>query len=59
MRAVVTMWALLLASAVYGQDDTAPEPELEQLKGAFECTVLQTAEGDVLSLLRCSEAFDR
>ncbi len=54
MRAVVTMCALLLVSAVYGQDDTASEPELEQLKGAFECTVLQTAEGDVLQL-NCTE----
>lgn len=32
----------------------AQEPELQQLKGLFECTVQQTAEGDVLHL-NCTE----
>ena len=42
----------LSTAAARAQDD--PDPELHQLKGVFECTVQQTADGDVLHL-NCTE----
>ena len=55
MRFLFVLGLMLLGSgAAIAQDDTAPEPELQPLKGAFECSVLQTADGDVLHL-NCTE----
>ena len=43
---------VVLAAAAQAQDP--PEPQLQALGGTFECSVLQTAEGDVLQLT-CTE----
>ena len=58
MRRYATVGGLIFilqSIAAMGQDaDPEPEPELHQLKGAYECSVLQTAGGDILHL-NCTE----
>ena len=51
---LMTITAFTLSSAAARAQDDDTEPELHQLKGVFECTVQQTAAGDVLHL-NCTE----
>ena len=51
MRTFMAVVVFALAPPAFGQET----PALEQLKGTFECTVLQTAGGDVLHL-NCTES---
>ena len=54
MRLVFGFLAMGVMFPALAQEQEESEPVLEQLKGTFECSVLQTAGGDVLHL-NCTE----